>query len=198
MWLKRISEGIAGVASKFNKEGEGTTILSVRTSEHPDGSDSASVPIRSSKISSDEICKVVRVIKDQVPIINILTWFYDEFGPESEMEYYTIQFISASLEYKITINFPGSQACSIHMFKELTNRIGESRIKNIVCQVIIPHKEKIEEMRDSAKDSESVKINWNQKIKDCGVYTEFIVSFISSESESVESSRDTKKRKEIS
>jgi hypothetical protein len=136
-------------------------------------------------------------MKDQIPILNILNWFYDECGPDSEMEYYSIQFLSASLEYKISIVFPGSQPCSLTLFKELVGRIGDNRIKNIVSSVVIPHKEKLETVRDSAKDSEFMKINWNQKIKDCGVYTEFIVSFISSESESMEASRDTKKRKEI-
>ena len=80
----------------------------------------------------------------------------------------------------------------------MINRIGDTRIKNVVCEVVIPHKEKIEEMREKAKDSESLKINWNQKVKDCGIYTEFIVIFVSGESDSVDASRVTKKRKEVS
>ena len=196
MFLKKIADGLIGVASKYTKEGESSSTASVKTSACSDGTDS--IPMRSSKITTDEICKAVRVMQDQTPILNILSWFYDEYGPESEMEHYTIQFISASLEYKISMVFPGSQTCSLNLFKELINRIGDTRIKNVVCEVVIPHKEKIEEMREKAKDSESLKINWNQKVKDCGVYTEFIVIFVSGESDSVDASRVTKKRKEVS
>jgi hypothetical protein len=155
--------------------------------------------VRLTATNMDEISKAVRLTKDQAPILEIVVWFADAITHDAEMEYYTIQFISSSLEYKIEIVFPGSQKSSLVLFHELVGKIGAKRITNIITDVVVPCKEVIEKERIRAKDSTNVELHWNQRIKDCGTFTKFTVFFTSTEAPSsttTETTRATKKRKE--